>query len=296
MSNIKETPALLGFDEQQYLKFNVDVDMAVRKGEFLSGLSHYLSHGYYEKREGGPEKIDEKIKNLLDNSKKITIPPTHLRVRVHSDDISTYERIGRMVAFDIHSAIESYNAGFSQDGRILDFGCGCGRVISWLNYLYENASFFGTDIDEEAIEWCQSNLFMIGSFLANKNHPPFTYSDEYFNYVYSISVFTHLPENMQHEWLKELHRVTKLNGLLLLSVHGEQLFPVEYTTLKKQLMNDGFFYSVDKGTEGLPDFYKTTFHTESYIRSEWSQYFQIVDIIKNGIANYQDLIVCRKIT
>jgi len=296
MLNNKTFSPLIIFDEQKYLNLNPDIENAVRKGEFLSGLSHYLSYGYYEKRAGSPLEISQKIKNLLDNNKGISVPPAHLRIRVHSEDISTYERIGRAVAFDVYSAIETYSTGFNKNDRILDYGCGCGRVVSWLNYLYENCSFYGTDIDEEAIAWCQNNLSIIGDFTSNHINPPFAYPDEYYSCIYSISVFTHLPENMQFNWLKELHRVTKKNGLLLLSVHGEQLFPDDNPALKQQFTDNGFYYGVDQqGTDGLPDFYQTTFHTESYIKSEWSQYFEIIDIIKKGIANHQDLVVCKKI-
>jgi hypothetical protein len=54
----------------------------------------------------------------------------------------------------------------------------------------------------------------------------------------------------------------------------------------------GFYYSVGKGTDGLPDFYQTSFHSEDYIFNEWSRFYRIVRVIKRGIANYQDLVVC----
>lgn len=289
------TSQLISFDEQKYLELNPDVASTVIKGEFLSGLYHYLSYGYYENRDGGMIKMDKKVQNLLDSTKDIALPPSHLRIRVHSEDISTYKSIGKAVAFDVHFAIESYGVDLAKDSRILDFGCGCGRVISWLIYLYEDSYFYGTDIDKEAISWCQNNISEIGDFSVNENIPPFIYPDNYFSCIYSISVFTHLPEDMQFEWLKELHRVTKKNGLLMLSIHGEQLFPDSYHRLKKQFIENGFFYSIGQGTDGLPDFYQTVFHTEDYIKSKWSKFFKIVDIIKNGVANHQDLVICRKI-
>jgi len=295
MSNNQNTSPLISFDEQKYLELNPDVASAVIKGEFLSGLYHYLSYGYYENRDGGMIKIDKKVQHLLDSTKDISLPPSHLRTRVHSEDISTYKSIGKAVAFDVHFAIESYGIDLAKDSRILDFGCGCGRVISWLIYLYEGSCFYGTDIDKEAISWCQNNISEIGDFSVNENIPPFIYPDDYFSCIYSISVFTHLPEDMQFEWLKELHRVTKKNGLLMLSIHGEQLFPDSYHKLKKQFIENGFFYSIDQGTDGLPDFYQTTFHTEDYIKLKWSKFFKIVDIIKYGVANHQDLVICRKI-
>ncbi len=89
----KFTCPLDDFDENKYLELNIDVKNAVAKGEFISGWSHFISYGYYENRDGGPIKIEQPIKNLLDNIKH---PPPHLRVRVHSKVVFTYKSIGKM--------------------------------------------------------------------------------------------------------------------------------------------------------------------------------------------------------
>lgn len=87
------------------------------------------------------------------------------------------------------------------------------------------AQLFGTDIDGESIDWCQSKLGHMATFTVNGFWPPLPFADGFFDVIYSISVFTHLPEDMQTAWLAELRRVAKPGGLLLLTVHSPALVP-----------------------------------------------------------------------
>lgn len=116
------------------------------------------------------------------------------------------------------------------------------------------------------------------------------YPDAFFDIVYSVSVFTHLPEEMQLSWLEELRRVAEKGGYLLLTTHGMELLstsvPLDNT------MAPRFYYAVGTGTDGLPDFYQTSFHSEDYILNKWSKFFKIVRVIRKGIANHQDLVIC----
>jgi ubiquinone/menaquinone biosynthesis C-methylase UbiE len=124
--------------------------------------------------------------------------------------------------------------------------------------------------------------------------PPLTFGDEHFDFVYSISVFTHLPEEMQFAWLEELRRVTRRGGYLILTTHGQELVGAFSKEVKKRFRAAGFYYLVGAGTEGLPEFYQTSYHTEDYIYRQWGRFFDIIKILKKGIANHQDLVVCRR--
>ncbi|MCU7874122.1 MAG: class I SAM-dependent methyltransferase [Candidatus Thiodiazotropha sp. (ex Lucinoma borealis)] len=277
------------FDEATYLKLNPDVSEAVRNRSFTSGLEHCISHGLHEDRPG----ISQSIKDHMLYSPTESPPPEHLRKRVHGDEsLSNFENAGRLISYNIHSSINSIS-GLDENNRILDFGCGCGRVVSYLSRFPDKNSFYGTDIDGEVIAWCQSELSNLGAFVTNKAIPPLPFEDGFFDIIYSISVFTHLPEEMQFLWLEELRRVTRRDGYLLLTTHGEELFSEAPDIYKRQLGKDGFFYSVGNGTEGLPDFYQTTFHTDAYIHEQWSKYFEIERILKKGIMSHQDLVICK---
>jgi SAM-dependent methyltransferase len=164
-----------------------------------------------------------------------------------------------------------------------------------MSYVRRSSSgaLYGTDIDAEAINWCKSNMASVASFSTNAEWPPLAFGDRTFDLVYSISVFTHLPEDMQTAWLEELGRVAKPGSYLLLSTHGKELLPEVTAQDRERFAETGFLYLVGGGTAGLPDFYQNTFHAEDYIHKHWSRFFEIEAIVKGGIANYQDLIVCR---
>ena len=82
---------------------------------------------------------------------------------------------------------------------------------------------------------------------------------------------------------------------MLLTVHGEHLFPISSGSARTEFENNGFYYSVGQGTSGLPKFYQTSFHSENYIHDRWSDFFEIEKIVPKGIANHQDLIICKNI-
>ena len=186
------------------------------------------------------------------------------------------------------------------DFRILDFGVGCGRVIRPLHelclgtYLTDGKlHWFGCDIDAEAIAWCESAIESIGTFVVNNHMPPLPFDSQYFDFVYSISIFTHLPEDMQLAWLSELRRVMRIGSFAVLSTHSTDLIPTKF--LKETLQNPEFYYHVGADTEGLPTFYQTSFQTSEYIRKKWSEYFAVRKIIPQGIARRQDLVLCQRV-
>lgn len=108
----------------------------------------------------------------------------------------------------------------ARGGAILDFGCGCGRVMRWWKDL-DGTRLHGTDYNPYLVDWCRRNL-PFASFSTNDLEVGLDLADDSFDLVYSYSVFTHLPEAMQRPWLDELVRVTAPGGHLVLTFHGEQ--------------------------------------------------------------------------
>lgn len=120
-----------------------------------------------------------------------------------------------------------------------------------------------------------------------------------FDLVFAISVFTHLDEDYQFAWLKELQRVTKPNAVLILTTSGafvQSKLPAEdIATLEEK----GFMYKVGATgrlkPDGLPDFYQEAFHTKQYVIDTWSKFFRIHTYLERGIGNYQDLVLLLKV-
>jgi hypothetical protein len=113
--------------------------------------------------------------------------------------------------------------------------------------------------------------------------------------VYSISVLTHLDEEFQFLWLAELARIVKPGGLILLSVHGSQSWKTLSVEYVAKIRTNGFLYISENVWKGIfPNWYQTAFHSEEYVRAEFSRYFNVVEYIPQGISGFQDLIVLEK--
>jgi SAM-dependent methyltransferase len=82
---------------------------------------------------------------------------------------------------------------------ILDFGCGCGRMLLWMDTLGERTALHGTDIDADAIAWCAKHI-PYARVTVNNPDPPLPYADGTFDLVFNHSVFTHIDARRQDAW------------------------------------------------------------------------------------------------
>ena len=229
-------------------------------------------------------------------------PPKHLQIRVVGGYVPEFIGSGFTSIYPtLNRVLEPVGKEVKDFQTILDFGCGCGRAIRALATLTPNSKLYGTDIDEEAIEWLKDNYSKFAEFSVAPNLPPTIYEDQMFDLVFGISVLTHLPEEMQFQWLRELSRITKPGGCVILTTHGEK----HYWKLNERIIDimnkKGFFYyGADESgfnygkSISLPDFYQTAFHSHAYIRREWGKYFDIIDIQALGIDNHQDTVLLQK--
>jgi SAM-dependent methyltransferase len=269
------------FDEDRYLASNLDVKQAVGNGQFRSGLDHFLMYGHSENRTGVT--VDPTAWALT-----CPQPPEYLRQRVHgARDLGGYLRLGLMIAEDLDRVMSEDSASIPRDARVLDFGSGPGRVTPWLCHRHPEWRVFATDIDAEAVVWARMHWGAIAQFDCNLSMPPLYYPDGYFDFVCAVSVFTHLPEDMQSEWLSELARVTRHGGYFVASTHGAHPF-------RLLMPKTGFYYQIGGGTNGMPGFYQNSYQTTDYVLREWQRHFSIEKIIPRGLARHQDLVICRK--
>lgn len=112
--------------------------------------------------------------------------------------------------------------------RILDWGCGPGRIIRHLpNVTGVGCEFYGTDYNAKSIAWCSENLPGI-HFNHNSLEAKLPYVNNFFDAIYGISIFTHLSERMHFAWFSELFRVLKPGGIMLLTTQGKN-FKVKLT-------------------------------------------------------------------
>ena len=138
------------------------------------------------------------------------LPPEELFKLVGSPDAASYTSQGLKIFSDITSAIRRYD-DLDRFTRVLDWGCGCGRLLTHLIPAFPDKDFSGCDLVPEAIDWCRTQ-FPEGSFEYAKTHPPLPFDNHSFDLVIASSVFTHLDRNLQQLWLDELARVLEPAG------------------------------------------------------------------------------------
>lgn len=154
-------------------------------------------------------------------------PPYSLRAFVGG--ARDFDRVGRAFVEEFRS-LRLLGAG----SRILDAGCGCGRIARALvrdeGVRGLGVSYTGMDIDAASIEWCQRHITPLeGRFTFyqadcyNPSYHPagtmaaeeyqFPHADESFDAILLTSVFTHLREREAAHYLGEVSRLLAPGGV-----------------------------------------------------------------------------------
>jgi len=168
----------------------------------------------------------------------LPLPPARMMYTVISTRwAATFLDSGETIVNAMEDALRSTGKSLDDFHSILDFGCGCGRVLRYLP-ARTKAELFGSDYNPELIAWCAKNL-PIAKFAVNSLEPPLPYPDGLFDFIYARSVFTHLPEKAQLEWMKELHRVLMPGGVVYFTTHGDQFFDQLSEEETKTVRNGG---------------------------------------------------------
>lgn len=222
----------------------------------------------------------------------LLVPPARLRVRVAwTGDAAWFLESGRRAEESIRAALARQGTSPEELGALLDFGCGCGRVTRrWLGL--RGVDVAGSDTSEEALEWCRRNL-PFARFETNGLAPPLAFDDQAFDLVYALSVFTHLPEELQLAWMRELHRVLRPGGLLLLTTHGiayeDRLSADERTRFERGEI-------VVRHRELAGTNLCSAYHSEAALRGRLADGFAFVEYVAEGAQGNprQDQTLLRK--
>ena len=230
------------------------------------------------------------------------IPPPRLRFRVHGElHNNSYLAASRQIYRDISKLLESQRVAMTTELKVLDFGCGCSRILGEFFREDIKSTFTGTDIDGDAIAWARANYSDKARWDINHAGPPLPYPSQTFDVILAISVFTHFDEELQLDWLRELDRILSLNGILICSVHGRTVWEQSALfseNLRNAMSGKGFHFLQSslgiRNLAGLPNFYQTAFHSEEYVRNRWGSLFDVIDYKDGAIGNHQTAVVLRK--
>jgi ubiquinone/menaquinone biosynthesis C-methylase UbiE len=205
------------------------------------------------------------------------------------------------------------------DDCVLDVGCGCGRMaVPLTKYLSAKGGYWGFDIVEESIKWCQKHIgddhrnfhFLVADVYNQFYHPKgrfkaaeyrFPYLDNFFDMVSLTSVFTHMMSADMQNYLGQISRVLKPGGrcmisFFLLNEESKGMLSQGMATVKLPYAAKDCLIGDKKFPEGAVAF------EESFIRQHYAtQGLEIMEPIHYGswcgrkcLVSYQDIIVAVK--
>jgi ubiquinone/menaquinone biosynthesis C-methylase UbiE len=183
--------------------------------------------------------------------------------------------------------------------RVLDWGCGWGRLARTFAASTTFGEMWGLDVDHDNLAWARANVPGV-KFLHAPLYPPTELPDDHFDLVYAVSVMTHLTRDAQTKWLTEVRRVLRPGGLAMLTFHGRtalafaSAFVTERTVTN--FMRNGFDDATD--CDHLDSiigagYYKNTFQTPDDVRTHWGRHLKVIET-REAAVGLQDVAVLAK--
>ena len=141
----------------------------------------------------------------------LTMPGhNHLSIVAHFN--TAEERLGRAIIDFLESAGIHPRFG----GRVLDFGCGLGRLTNALGRRFDTA--VGVDISPTMVDRAQAQAPAGVSFVVNRSDDLSQFDDSSFDFVYSNIVLQHVSNELQRAYLAEFCRVLTPGGLAVIQL------------------------------------------------------------------------------
>lgn len=238
----------------------------------------------------------------------IPVPPLALRSITAAPEEDVFLLTGEADLAYLLGLYERYVQQRPTRPRVLDFGCGCGRLT---RFLAVDARYEGVacDLNPNHVAWCRENIGNVET-VVNAPAPPLPFADASIDFAYLLSVFTHLTEAAIMAWLIDLARVMRPGGIVAITTHGypaidtiigseihHQMYRIDAagaTDLRNRLAGEGFIHLpygedvlklANVGTD-----YGNSFIHPDYARRRWSAHLHVVDHLPGGLrGGWQDV-------
>lgn len=203
--------------------------------------------------------------------------------------------------------------------KVLDVGCGIGRMsLPLTKYLSGEGEYYGFDIVEKGITWCNENItskypnfHFEHSDIYNKTYNPkgkvrsskycFKYKNNFFDFVFLTSVFTHMLTMDVNRYLEEISRVMKTGGRCLITfflINNESSI-----LIKKGSSSQNLIFQIDENSfakdNEIPE-NAIGFKEEFVIKLFKKNNLDIEEIYygswcgRNSYKSYQDIMIAQK--
>ncbi|CAI9121128.1 class I SAM-dependent methyltransferase [Brytella acorum] len=257
----------------------------------------------------------------IDGAHMPRFPPDDLQREIHghSGEVSLHE------AHVFYREIKAYCSYVGRpvmpETRVLDFGCGWGRVTRLFMKDVRPDNLFGVDSTSRfLIEARRCNPAL--NFLSCQLVPPLLMGDGTFDLITSWSVFSHLDEFLAGHWIREFHRLLRPGGIAILTTQSRRFigFCAEMRARRASGMRlehgwyeacadsftdeahansryeAGMFLHAASVQAPHPQaHYGEAIIPRNYVVKQWGSLFRLVEFLDNPVRLPQVMIVLQKI-
>lgn len=219
-------------------------------------------------------------------------------------------------AFRFYMLVKDHAPALSPESRVVDFGCGWGRIIRFFIKDVEPSRLCGLDPQPDAIATCTATNRW-ASFEQIDVRPPTSLGDASVDLIYAYSVFSHLSEDVHVQWLEEFARVIRPGGTLILTTRDRDFIlecarqrAAGSTSLAASGARSAFmetdrwltaydegafcYDAVGGGTDLPGEVYGESCIPEPYVQRVWARWFDIDQYIDDRDLCPQNVIVCTR--
>jgi SAM-dependent methyltransferase len=242
------------------------------------------------------------------------LPPEKLRALTAAPDAPTFLWTG---IADLQTFMDIYarhgRPVVGRKPRVFDFGCGAGRMTRFLGMM-GGLEVAASEINPDMAKWCRANLKTVAT-TRNDELPPVDAGDAAFDFVYSMSIFTHLSEDRTRLWLDEMARILAPDGILAVTTHAhtalgiiqgskvhQDMFGVDAAQtaeLAARLDAERFIFLpykfLTRTMAKVGSEYGNAFIHPDYIAARWtSDKLEVLAHQPGGLRGWQDMVVLRR--
>lgn len=175
-------------------------------------------------------------KQFVNRFPNVVLPPAYLVYESFDMNYDTYYTGSHETAKWVLSHFSRHRE--FKEVNILDWGCGPARIVRHLpGLLNDTCKIYGTDYNPTTINWCRKSIPGV-NFNLNLIQPPLPYVNNSFDFIYGISIFTHLTEELHGQWFDELVRISKPGGIIFLTLQGNA-FKAKLTESENESFDKG---------------------------------------------------------
>jgi SAM-dependent methyltransferase len=176
-------------------------------------------------------------------------------------------------------------AGRPLDGaRVLDFGCGWGRITRFLARDVPPERLHGCDPVASILDVCRQSR--VPATLAQCEFLPERLPfDGPFDLAYAFSVFTHLSERAQRRCLAALHDGLEPGGILVATIRSPQyLYESPLMESVRDRAGEPYLFAPHAADPSHPQYagpemdYGETMISLEYVRERWGQWFELLHV------------------